>query len=157
MRRLLLLLAALLLPISGGRAQAPTASSAKATEPTAIDELYKGGKARDPFAKVDGTGTQAPEPDASASDTTAREDFSIHSLVLKGIMQDSAGAYAVLVDPKYNLTFVLKKGRLFNPKNKPVPGVTGVIKPKQKMVQLITTDKDVQILILGESEAAENL
>jgi Tfp pilus assembly protein PilP len=83
------------------------------------------------------------------------ENFSIHSLNLKGIMKDGAGAYAILADGQTSASFVLKGGVLFDFRNKRVPGVTGTIQMRRKTVTLMTADKDVQPLKMGE--AGENL
>jgi hypothetical protein len=57
---------------------------------------------------------------------------------------------ALLVDMNSRFPFILRGGRLYDMRKKPVKGVTGVIKPAQKTVTLTTADKDVQTLRLGE-------
>ncbi|MEK9145958.1 MAG: hypothetical protein AAB339_10140, partial [Elusimicrobiota bacterium] len=82
------------------------------------------------------------------------QEFSIHLLNLKGILKDRRGSYAILTDTLGG-SFLLKDGKLFDYKNKPLPGVTGAIQPKQKSVTLMTPDKDVQVLRIGEEEGPE--
>ncbi|MBI2361757.1 MAG: hypothetical protein HYV15_00005, partial [Elusimicrobia bacterium] len=79
------------------------------------------------------------------------ENFSIHSLELKGLMRDKKGHTALLFDAATATAFVLRGGRVYDPKKKPIPGVTGTIKMEQKTVTLMTADKDVQTLRLGET------
>ena len=121
------------------------AASTGTEEGPSVDSLYKGDKIRNPFL-----------PAGSASVVTetaaAPEEFSIHNLLLKGIMRDPNGDFAVLAQRGSTDSFVLKHGRLYDHRNKLVKGVSGSVKPKQKMVQLMTPDKDVQTLILGEEE-----
>ncbi len=141
----------LLLSLCGAaRAQmAPPAvdASTAPVRPRTIEDIYQGGRYRDPFIPLTG---------ASAMTTVSKEfvleDFSIHELQLKGIMRDGAGAYALLIDQTTRAGFILRDGRLYDYKNKRIPGVTGRIDLPQKSVVLVTVDKDVQTLRLGEDE-----
>ena len=45
---------------------------------------------------------------------------------------------------------MLRANRLYNERNKLVPGITGRINLKQKRVELMTADKDVQTYLIGE-------
>ena len=121
-----------------------------------VDDVYGGAKLRDPFMKLAGAGAVAAPVAAPAKDFDP-EDFSIHQLELKGVMRDKAGMSAMLVDMNTHFSFILRGGRLYDMRKKPVPGVTGVIQPAQKSVTLTTADKDVQTLRLGEdaNEAEE--
>lgn len=112
-----------------------------------VDDIYGGAKLRDPFMKLAGAGAAAAAAPPKDYDP---EEFSIHQLELKGIMRDKAGMTALLVDLSSRFPFILRGGRLYDMRKKPVKGVTGVIKPAQKTVTLSTADKDVQILRLGE-------
>ncbi|MBI4423318.1 MAG: hypothetical protein HY554_06305 [Elusimicrobia bacterium] len=134
-------------------APAVAASTAPAKEPETVEEMYPVAKMRDPFAAVIGGGGSG--SGASATALVPLEEFSIHGLVLRGVMQDRTGTFAVLTDPKYGAAFVLKRGRLYDAKNKPVRGVTGVVKVKQKTVELMTAEQDKQVLTLGESDDAK--
>ncbi|MEK7656539.1 MAG: hypothetical protein AAB412_02175 [Elusimicrobiota bacterium] len=158
--RLLLLSLALLAP-APARAAAPAlpaekpaaAAQAASTEPVrqGVSALYDGERYRDPFQppKAASTGGGAPIQDSSQP-----QEFSIHLLNLKGILKDRRGSYAILTDTLGG-SFILKDGKLFDYKNKPLPGVTGAIQPKQKSVTLMTPDKDVQVLRIGEEEGPE--
>ncbi|TBR21490.1 hypothetical protein EPO15_10235 [bacterium] len=114
-----------------------------------VDDIYGGAKLRDPFMKLGGSGAAA-APVAAPPKDFDPEEFSIHQLELKGIMRDKAGMSAMLVDMNTHFSFILRGGRLYDMRKKPVPGVTGVIQPAQKTVTLTTADKDVQTLRLGE-------
>lgn len=114
-----------------------------------VEDIYGGGKIRDPFMKLGGAGAVS-APVAAPPKDFDPEDFSIHQLELKGIMKDKAGLSAMLVDMNSHFSFILRGGRLYDMRKKAVPGVTGVIVPAQKSVTLTTADKDVQTLRLGE-------
>lgn len=113
-----------------------------------VDDLYKGDRFRDPFKKVNPGETVSSREDKEFS----LETFSIHSLKLKGVMKEKDGAYAVLIDGETATGFILKNRRLYTYKNEKIPGVSGKINIEQKSVTLITDEKDVQTLRLGESE-----
>lgn len=125
-------------------------AAAASGEPQTVQDLYHGDQ-RDPFQVQFGGGA----PGAGAENPEAVVEFSIHNLALRGIMQDRGGDFAVLAERGTGNPYVLKKGRLYDHRNKLVKGVTGSVKPKQKMVALMTPDRDVQTLILGEDEEAE--
>jgi len=137
-----------------GRAPAVVAASTSAARTLTVNDLYGGAKYRDPFASVM-AGAAAPRPQQAPEGAEAEYQFSIHSLNLKGIMQDRRGGSAILVDPKSGQGYLLRGGRLFDYKGHRVPDVRGVIHAKQKSVVLMTPEKDVQTLFLGEEEAAE--
>ncbi|OIO05303.1 MAG: hypothetical protein AUJ52_13920 [Elusimicrobia bacterium CG1_02_63_36] len=123
-------------------------SESTSTPKLTIDDLYKGGRFRDPFRKVTAGETNVSREDKEFS----METFSIHSLKLKGVMREKGGAYAILIDEETATGFILKQKRLYTYKNEKIPGVTGKINIEQKTVTLITDDKDVQTLRLGEEE-----
>lgn len=171
-------LAALLLWVQpllpGALAAEPSKST---TAPAAVDastdtdktlsvvDLYKA--VRDPFTPVTAASLvplkPAAEVEAGANNGVAsveeeppEPEFSIHFLSLKGIMKDRRGASAILVHEKTGQGYLLRGGRLYDYKSNRIPDVTGVVKPKEKTVILMTPDKDVQPLFLGEtSETAE--
>ncbi|MDE2291350.1 MAG: hypothetical protein KGL53_04645 [Elusimicrobia bacterium] len=129
------------------------AVSTAAAQPD-VDDIYGGASFRDPFQPLAGAGV-APAAAAPAA-AYKPEDFSIHTLQLRGILRDSGGPMALLVDSRNHLSFVLRGRRLYDPRHKPVPGVTGSVRPDHKSVRLMTADKDVQDLRLGgDSDAAE--
>ncbi|MBI3300027.1 MAG: hypothetical protein HYZ75_17820 [Elusimicrobia bacterium] len=129
---------------------APAAAPAVAasTKSLSVEEIYGAARLRDPFMKLMGAGIVAPTKAIKEYDP---EEFSIHTLELKGVLRDKSGPMALLIDPGTNMSFILRGGKLFDGKRKPVPGVTGSVKIGQKTVTLMTADKDVQTLRLGES------
>lgn len=80
------------------------------------------------------------------------EEFSIHDLLLKGILKGKAGDYAIFAGAGSGASFLLEGGKLLDASGKPIPGVSGMVRAAQKSVQLTTKDGDVQILKLGEEE-----
>ncbi|MFA6004177.1 MAG: hypothetical protein WC881_08920, partial [Elusimicrobiota bacterium] len=90
-----------------------------------VGSIYSADRMRDPFAR------------RSASKGSFRafkmEDFSIHKLSLRGIMKDSGSEFALLVDNESDVSFLLRKGRLYDAKNKPIPGIGGTMNLRQKM------------------------
>lgn len=125
-----------------------TSTAAIGAEPV-VQDLYPAERLRlrDPFVPLGGT--------SSGFQGGEMVEFSIHNLVLKGIMQDPSGDYALFVDANSGSDYVLRKNTLYDNRNKPVPGVSGIIKPQQKTVHLLTSDQDVQTFILGEERGAE--
>jgi len=137
--------------LGGGNIKTPAVavSTAAPMEP-GVNDLYPFERMhlRDPFMQLGGSsGYGDQEGDIPV--------FSIHNLVLKGIMQDSSGDFALFVDAASGANYVLRKDVLYDIKRKPVPGVSGIIKPQQKTVHLLTLDKDVQTFILGEERGPE--
>lgn len=134
-------------------AAAPAASAAKpevktsTTPPPSPSTIYTAEKLRDPF--MAGGGGAA---NASGKPFSIETDFNIHNLQLRGIMKDAAADYALFSDTAFGATFILRKGRLYDMKNKAVPGITGKLKIEQKWASLETPDHDVQIFRLGEDE-----
>lgn len=126
-------------------------STAAASAPD-VSSVYTAEKLRDPFLKG---GASGGAPVSAPSKEFTAEDFNIHNLFLKGIMKDADADYALLVDRGFGTSFILRKGRLYDLKNKPVPGVSGTIDIKAKRVNVMTADKDVQVLRLGEKEEPE--
>jgi hypothetical protein len=115
-----------------------------------VSSLYTGDRVRDPFmasAMGGAAHTRRPE-DAKAE---GPEVVDIHGMSLRGIMRDPKVDYA-LFTAESGGTYLLRGGKLYNERNKPVPGITGSIKLKQKTVELVTPDKDVQVFRLGEDE-----
>jgi hypothetical protein len=123
-------------------------TAAVEAEPT-VQDLYPVEKLhlRDPFIPLGGS--------SSGFQGGEIVEFSIHNLVLKGIMRDPDGDFALFVDANSGSDYVLRKNTLYDSRNKPVPGVSGIIKPQQKTVHLLTSDQDVQTFILGEERGQE--
>ncbi len=116
-----------------------------------ISDLYRGDRYRDPFVVL--------QPGEVAVTSEQREfsfeTFSIHALKLKGIMKEKKETYAILVDEELRMSFMLRKGKVLTFKNEAIPGVSGRINAAQKSVTLLTEEKDVQTLRLGEDEEEE--
>jgi hypothetical protein len=114
-----------------------------------VSSIYTGDRVRDPFlpAAMGATSSRRSED----VKTEGPEVVDIHGMQLRGIMKDAKIDYA-LFTAETGGTYLLRGGRLYNERNKVVPGVTGAIKLKQKTVELITPDKDVQVFRLGEEE-----
>lgn len=108
-------------------------------------------KMRNPFLKATAGG--------AALKSDVPEEFSIHNLTLRGMLKDSFVDYAVFTD-EIGGTFLFRKGKLYDNKRNEVQGVSGNMDIKQKTVNLITQDKDVQVYRLGqkdeEDEEAKN-
>ena len=101
-----------------------------------ISDLYNGTKYRDPFLPA-GAAAAAPSEADKESQKEAEEaemEFSIHSLNLKGIMQDRRGVSATLVHVKTGQGYILRSGKLFDYKSHRVPGVSGTIQSAKKSV-----------------------
>jgi hypothetical protein len=130
----------------------PAASPAASTAAVAVSTLtvsaiYTGDRVRDPFSTSSSGGVR--RSSEKQGDENAPPD--IHALTLRGIMKDAANDYA-LFTAESGESFMLRGGRLHSGAGKPVPGITGRIRLKQKTVELITADKDVQVYRLGEDE-----
>ena len=156
-------LAAVLLVSAAGAAPAPLASPPPAVQASTVpagaaalalgvstytvSTLYTGdrGSGRDPFLPPSMGGAARP------SEHNAPPAVDIHALQLHGIMKDAKSDFA-LFSTEDGKTLVLRDGRLFDGRNKRIPGITGRIRIKQKRAELITADKDVQIYSFGESD-----
>jgi len=131
------------IPPEQANAPAPAVSTGTAGAPQTVEDIYTAADLRDPFMKwgMKGTPTKSFSPD----------EFSIHNLTLRGIMKDKAADYAVFADTGLGQSFVLRRGKLYDAKGKPVHGVTGSMNLKQKSAYLKTAESDVQTFKLGES------
>ena len=129
---------------STGAAQMPIGTSTQT-----VSSLYTGDRVRDPFlpAAMGGASTRR----VVDTKNDGPEIVDIHGMTLRGIMKDSRAEYA-LFNAETGGSYLLRSGKLYNERNKLVPGITGTIKLKQKTVELITPDKDVQVFRLGEDE-----
>lgn len=143
-----LLAAMLVLPAPAAEPAPASSTAAVAVSTLTVSAIYTGDRLRDPFSAASSGGLRR-----SASDKSGDENapLDIHAMTLRGIMQDSKTEYA-LFTAESGEAFMLRGGRLYNGAAKPVPGVTGRIRLKQKTVELITADKDVQVFRLGETE-----
>lgn len=114
-----------------------------------VSSIYTGDRSRDPFLPAAMGASSARRSDDVKSDGPELVD--IHGMSLRGIMKDAKVDYA-LFTAETGGTYLLRGGKLYNERNKVVPGIGGSIKLKQKTVELITPDKDVQVFRLGEDE-----
>ena len=131
-------------------ATGPAAEVKASSAPATPDMIYTAERLRDPFtAFVGGGGASGANASGKAFN---KEDFNIHNLSLRGIMKDSSADYALFTDNGFGVAFILRRGKLYDGKNKPVRGVAGRLHLKQKTAELETADHDVQIFRLGEDE-----
>jgi len=114
-----------------------------------VSSIYTGDRVRDPFLPATMGAKSARRADDAK--TEGPEVVDIHGMTLRGILKDTKIDYA-LFSAEAGGSYLLRGGRLYNERNKPVPGITGVIKMKQKTVELITAEKDVQVFRLGEDD-----
>jgi len=113
----------------------------RANEQASVSSIYTGGQYRDPFSPLGAS--------AEPSKKFTRADFNIHHLALRGIMDDGHSGYALFTDPGYGVSFVLKRGRLYDERGHEMPGVWGTINIRAKTAELATSDEDVQPFRLG--------
>jgi hypothetical protein len=124
----------------------PGSAEVKASSSTLTPaQIYTVERLRDPFS--------APGAAGGAGKTYSVEtDFSIHNLSLRGVMKDPSSDYALFTDPNFGVSFILRNGKLYDSRNKIVPGVAGKLKTREKWAQLETPEHDVQVFRLGEEE-----
>lgn len=134
-------------PAAAVAASSAAASVAASTQ--TVSTIYTGDRVRDPFLPA-AMGASSPRrrDDAQAD---GPEVVDIHAMTLRGIMKDESIDYALFTSES-GASYLLRGGRLYNERHKAVPGIRGFIKIKQKTVELITPDKDVQVFRLGEDE-----
>ena len=137
--------------VHASTAAAPSASAANAlgVSTYTVSTLYTGDKVRDPFlSPAVGGGASRPR------DRNVPYVVDIHALELRGIMKDGKSDFAIF-STDVGGRLILRGRRLYDDHNKVVPGITGLIKLKQKRAELVTADKDVQIYSLGESDVSK--
>jgi len=135
-------------PSAVAASTAPASSAIGASTQT-VSSIYTGDRVRDPFLPA-AMGSSRPRRSDDAK-TEGPEVVDIHGLSLRGIMKDAKVDYA-LFSSENGGTYLLRGRKLYNERNKAVPGITGAIRLKQKTVELVTADKDVQVFRLGEDE-----
>lgn len=143
----------LIILLSAVMAQAADAKSAYSvpvsTSVLTVKQVYKPVSLRDPMIESDVFGDQKIWPKIQSADVS-KTTFSIYSLSLMGIMEDSSGKQAMLKDVNSQSSYILRFGKLLDAKKKTVEGVAGVIKGKQ--VTLMTEDKKILFLNLRVKE-----
>ncbi|MFH2202515.1 MAG: hypothetical protein ABIJ96_05340 [Elusimicrobiota bacterium] len=132
-----------------GAEEFSVAASSAAVKPRTVNDIYTGAHYRNPFTAVAIKSGGISFAAAAAWDPA---DFNIHELDLKGLLRDKNGAFAILTDRLAGVGFMLRKGKLYDYRNNLIPDVTGKINVAQKTVYLITSEKDVQTLHLGEDK-----
>lgn len=142
-------------PALAGPAPSPVAASTSTALPLGVStqtvsSIYTGDRARDPFMPA-AMGAKSARRVTDENKPEGPEVVDIHGMQLKGILKDTKIDFA-LFSAEAGGSYILRGGKLYNERNKQVPGITGNIKIKQKTVELITADKDVQVFRLGEDE-----
>ncbi|MFA5974749.1 MAG: hypothetical protein WC859_01110 [Elusimicrobiota bacterium] len=118
-----LLLAFLILSVSGSGwtvgVSAPKTVTPRpsAPKPFYLNYQFYGDRYRDPFIPLTGD---------SRNDQIIDRPPQIASLVLRGIVQDSRGRMALLSSGASS--YILRGGRLYNSRNRPIKNISGVIK-----------------------------
>lgn len=138
-------IALLLAGAAFGAAVPPVEVKSSTAPPPSPSTIYPVERLRDPFTAASAGGTNTGRP-------FSFDDFNIHNLSLRGIMKDSTADYALFSDSEFGVSFILRKGKLYDGKGKPVPGVMGKLKVREKSAQLETPEHDVQIFRLGDEE-----
>ena len=135
-------------PAAAATAPAPSApaSSALGMSTYTVSTLYTGDRVRDPFMPPSVGGGPARPRDKNAPIV-----IDIHALELRGIMRDAKSDFAIF-STDTGSRLILRGNRLYDERNKPVPGITGSINIKQKRAELITSDRDRQPFQLGEPD-----
>jgi hypothetical protein len=130
--------------LSTGTLTGVVKSTAATYVPASPSTIYTAEKVRDPFTLGGGGGGSI------SSHPFNLDEFSIHNLTLRGLMKDRAADFALFTDNSYGNSLILKHGRLYDPKGKPIPRVTGKLDVRRKTATLQTEDQDVQVFRLGE-------
>lgn len=119
------------------------------TTTVTVEQLYVTKNLRDPLLASTVYGdSKGRDKLKGAQAGVAASSFTIYNLALTGVMEDSRGRIALLRDTATGALYKLQSGRITDSKNRPVPGVSGVVKGKQ--VVLMTEDKKVNQLNLHE-------
>lgn len=125
------------------------AGSALAPSTMTVASLYTGDRVRDPFMPATGSSRSAARADVEGELGPPTVD--IHALTLRGMLKDAKTDFA-LFGAETGETFMLRGGKLYNERNKAVPGVRGRINLRQKRVELVGADKNVQTFMIGEDK-----
>jgi hypothetical protein len=125
-----------------GASTAPVHADVGIAPAADIGSIYTAEHQRDPFARW-GSGH-------GRARAFSPQDFSIHKLSLRGILRGAGTNFALFVDNDAGWGFLLRKGRLYDPKKKALPGVAGFI--KGKTVTLTAPEGDVQVFQVGQEE-----
>jgi hypothetical protein len=131
--------AAVSTPVANARPGASTLSTQTpaSAEPSYMSYRYEGDRYRDPFIPLNGVGSD------SGNDHAPQ----ISSLILKGIIQDDKGRVAIMSSGVSS--YILRAGRLYDGRNRPVKGISGVIKAQS--VVLVGSDRVVKEFTLDKA------
>lgn len=135
--------------------KAASAEVVKSTAPPLkkVTDIFNRKRRRDIFVPV-GSGYGSEDEEVYDPDTVD-VDALLRRILLKGIMREKSGIFAVLVDPSNGTGFILRKGKLYDYRHNRIRGVRGKINLLDKEVTLRTPEKHIQILRLGEEEEEE--
>ena len=132
-------------------AQAPAAPAAVevSTPPATVEALYRPVNARDPMVPSTFFGDHKPRlGGAAAAAELPLSSSTLAGLSLTGVMEDASGKQAMLTDKASGAVYMLKGGKLLDPKRKAVPGAKGVIRGKQ--VELTMDGASVTLNLHGK-------
>lgn len=102
---------------------------------------YRGEQFRDPFLPLVGESGRGAAPKRA---TEQLSNSNLNALILKGIMEDNEGKFALLMD-SLGGSFVIKDGKLINQDGKIIPNVSGVI--RKNKVMLIAPNTKIELTL----------
>ena len=117
------------LPGHAAGLDAGPATPPAAPPPSYLSYVYEGDRYRDPFISLNG--------DHGTDNEHAPQ---IGSLILKGIVKDKTSRVALLTSGASS--YILRGGRLYDSRNRPLKGMTGVIKAES--VIIVGSDRTVR-------------
>ena len=123
-------------------AEPPVTNVQPAAPVVSAKYVYPFSSRRDPFSPMDGTINYA---DSGVSSLARGETT---NLELKGILQDRKGKMAIITSSDGE-PFVLRSGRVYDRKNRIIPGIAGII--KENSVILISQNRTVTQLNLRKN------
>lgn len=109
-------------------------------EISSIGEIYSADKLRDPFMALDVRNYREAKPSV--------DSVTVGNLELKGLLVSSTTKLVMLQDYSTGVSYLLKKGKLWDASGKPIKGLSGSIKDN-KTVLLKNENNDVFTLSLG--------
>lgn len=128
-------------PLAAKPGAAP-AQAVLSTTTLSPSDIYTAASVRDPFQELGAAPTTPHQFDLS--------QFSIQNLSLRALMRDKNGAFALFKDTTYGDTLILKNGRLYDPRGKVIPGVTGSADVRRKKAVLRSEDQGELPFTLGQ-------
>lgn len=110
---------------------APAAGTPEAGGAPSGEPLYTYKTGRDPFVPLVGQGGGG-GPYAVGGDEEPGE-FNAAGLELSGILKTRTGRWAIIRDPG-GASYMVRDGKIYDPKRKAVPGYVGIVKEKTLVV-----------------------